>query len=1080
MSHALLLRLFLAPSFFSVHVALQYLKTYPNNIGITHYLTGRLREFDLKELEDVWGFICHLLVTRPSKSTALEVFIIEKAEQSTHIATLTLWFMQATLNDLARNQVRRGTNKSESFGICQRVILKCHDIIYGDPPPPSAAPYSGLQVKPRSRFGRKRIKPYSAPALVGMGMILAGAPGMPALTPIIGQVAIEQGRREEEHQLSGVVRDTQEAETRGSLSSRADSSAQDDDDDTGSESPPPGPSRARTSKLSREITIFPESAPSTQTVAAAQTSPSLATPRVSRLSDDPFGQLDPPTPPTVKSSLPSTQFFQSTPSIGRPGLTRAHSLGHIAKQEAILRQYDVFSQSQLLRSHYCRGEVQFLLTLENISNRLLVVPKLARVSALRAELTNLNNKLPAEVCVPMWCPSSDKCSPNSLITQPHHRIVRIPPGESVVLNSAERAPYVLIIEFLNDDLDFDPAKRTNKEILKKLVSSKPSSRSTLPPHLSSIAAAPRKSSVTERPASWTESPITSTEEPTHLSTEEQSVIEVTPPTPLDPPEDEEIDLVEQLYGNKLSIRDEPVDLTDTIVLPAPPKNKVLEMNRWQMGSTPPTPGIGGPSSSLPRTPHMSSLSGSSFSAITGTPPSETQFTAQQDTLSMEDYSERMRTAAVMLAQLNTNLVREPVTPMAVPGTSPVVSPPTPDTSAGVLSWIPGTGWIMGSGTGTSTGAGDSQPAMRMRLQPAEAAAIRERIMAEMIALEEQRMERMMEHGEGEGIKGISDPGRASNTKEDEAIVRRELNRADPSAAVFRESWASKKARIRAGSPYGHLASWDCVSVIVKTGADLRQEQLATLLIKEFEHIWKEENCPCWVRYFRILITGSNSGLVETITDSVSIHSIKKVEYARRIAEGNFGHVTLLDHFINTYGDPSSVKFARAQRNFAKSLAGYSVVTYLLQIKDRHNGNILLDREGHLIHIDFGFMLSNSPGNMGFESAPFKLPLEYVDVLGGVEAEPFLEFKRLFLEGFLAVRKHSDRIITLVDLMQKDSAFPCFAAFGEQTSEMLRDRFQSSLTTALVKEHVERLIVTSLGSAWTRLYDSFQYYSQSIL
>ncbi|KAG8731550.1 Phosphatidylinositol 4-kinase pik1alpha (PI4-kinase)(PtdIns-4-kinase), partial [Ceratobasidium sp. 428] len=696
--------------------------------------------------------------------------------------------------------------------------------------------------------------------------------------------------------------------------------------------------------------------------------------------------------------------------------------------------------------------------------------------ALRAELTSLNNKLPAEICVPMWCPSSDKCSPNSLITQPHHRIVRIPPGESVVLNSAERAPYVLIIEFLDGDLDFDPAKRTNKEVLKKLVSSKPSSRNTLPLHLSSVAAPSRNSSVAERPVSWTESPITSTEEP---NTAAPSTIEVTPPTPQYPPEDEEIDLVEQLYGNKLSVRDEPADLTDTIVLPTPPKNKVLDMNRWQLRSAPSTPGIGGPSTTLPRTPHVSSLSGSSFSAITGIPQGN-QFVTQQDTLSMEEYSERMRTAAVMLAQLNTNLVREPVTSAAVPGASPSVPPPTPDTSAGVLSWIPGTGWIMGSGTGTGTGASEPPPSMRMRLQPAEAAAIRERIMAEMIGLEDQRMARMMEHGEGEGIKGISDPGRASNTKEDEAIVRRELNRADPSAAVFRESWAGKKARIRAGSPYGHLASWDCVSVIVKTGADLRQEQLATLLIKEFEHIWKEENCPCWVRYFRILITGSNSGLVETITDSVSIHSIKKVEYARRIAEGNFGHVTLLDHFINTYGDPSSVKFARAQRNFAKSLAGYSVVTYLLQIKDRHNGNILLDREGHLIHIDFGFMLSNSPGNMGFESAPFKLPLEYVDVLGGVEAEPFLEFKRLFLEGFLAVRKHSDRIITLVDLMQKDSAFPCFAAFGEQTSQMLKDRFQPSLTTALVKEHAERLIVTSLGSAWTRLYDSFQYYSQSIL
>lgn len=49
--------------------------------------------------------------------------------------------------------------------------------------------------------------------------------------------------------------------------------------------------------------------------------------------------------------------------------------------------------------------------------------------------------------------------------------------------------------------------------------------------------------------------------------------------------------------------------------------------------------------------------------------------------------------------------------------------------------------------------------------------------------------------------------------------------------------------------------------------------------------------------FRILITGSSSGLVETITDAVSIHSIKKAEYAKRLASGRLGHVTLLDHFI---------------------------------------------------------------------------------------------------------------------------------------------------------------------------------------
>ena len=98
-----------------------------------------------------------------------------------------------------------------------------------------------------------------------------------------------------------------------------------------------------------------------------------------------------------------------------------------------------------------------------------------------------------------------------------------------------------------------------------------------------------------------------------------------------------------------------------------------------------------------------------------------------------------------------------------------------------------------------------------------------------------------------------------------------------------------------------------------------------------------------------------------------------------------------------------------------------MITYLLQTKDRHNGNILLDREGHLIHIDFGFMLSNSPGNIGFEAAPFKLPLEYVEVLGGADGEPLREFRRLFREGFEAARKHCDRIVTMVELMQKGTS-----------------------------------------------------------
>lgn len=49
--------------------------------------------------------------------------------------------------------------------------------------------------------------------------------------------------------------------------------------------------------------------------------------------------------------------------------------------------------------------------------------------------------------------------------------------------------------------------------------------------------------------------------------------------------------------------------------------------------------------------------------------------------------------------------------------------------------------------------------------------------------------------------------------------------------------------------------------------------------------------------------------------------------------------------------------------------------------------ILLDAEGRLIHIDFGFILGMAPGGtFALETCPFKLPTDYLDVMGGLESQ----------------------------------------------------------------------------------------------
>ncbi len=279
--------------------------------------------------------------------------------------------------------------------------------------------------------------------------------------------------------------------------------------------------------------------------------------------------------------------------------------------------------------------------------------------------------------------------------------------------------------------------------------------------------------------------------------------------------------------------------------------------------------------------------------------------------------------------------------------------------------------------------------------------------------------------------------------------------------VFPGMSDTREKRFQHASPFGHLPGWRLERFIVKSGDDVRQEVLAMQIITLVDRVFREEGLALWLRPYSIVCAGPDSAFVECITDARSIDEIKK-------RTPNF--VNMSDFFERIYMGRHTGLFGRAQDNFVRSLAGYSIITYLLQVKDRHNANILLDWRGHLVHIDFGYILGDSPGLWKHETAPFKLTQDYIDIMGGDGTLNWEKFQELFLVGFRAVQAHIHEVVSLIRVMSTP---------GDRKAQWQATQVKRRFTELRTDEEILALIKRSANSWTTQQYDIVQLLQNDI-
>ncbi len=190
------------------------------------------------------------------------------------------------------------------------------------------------------------------------------------------------------------------------------------------------------------------------------------------------------------------------------------------------------------------------------------------------------------------------------------------------------------------------------------------------------------------------------------------------------------------------------------------------------------------------------------------------------------------------------------------------------------------------------------------------------------------------------------------------------------------------------------------TVIYKSGDDLRQDQLVLQIFSLMDRLLKKENLDLKLTPYRVLATDTSNGLVE-FAHGATLQKIERTygsikTYLEKVQSDGHGGVRpeVLDAFI-------------------KSCAGYCVFTYILGVGDRHSENLMLSEQGHLFHIDFGFILGNDPKPF---APPFKLSPDMVEAMGGNKSANYEKFKTYCCEAYNILRKSANLIINLFSLM----------------------------------------------------------------
>jgi phosphatidylinositol 3-kinase len=136
-------------------------------------------------------------------------------------------------------------------------------------------------------------------------------------------------------------------------------------------------------------------------------------------------------------------------------------------------------------------------------------------------------------------------------------------------------------------------------------------------------------------------------------------------------------------------------------------------------------------------------------------------------------------------------------------------------------------------------------------------------------------------------------------------------------------------------------------------------------------------------------------------------------------------------------------------------------------------NLLLTEQGHLFHIDFGYILGRDPKPF---PPPMKISKEMIDAMGGALSPHYKRFTSYCFLSFTILRKFSNLLLNLMSLMV-DANIRDIAVEPDKAVSKVQEKFRLDLSEEESIKFFQGLINESVSALFPQVMETIHKWAQ---